>query len=81
VFVISLFATTLELLPERIDIVSFVLQMAGLLGLVGTAVAVRARRRLRPRPDDRPLAERYTLLGAIAGIVLFLGALLLQEVD
>jgi hypothetical protein len=75
----DLLATTFELLPARVDFVSFVLQGAGFAGLFGTAVALRARRRKARAIDVRPLVERYTLLGAAGGGLAFLILLLAQE--
>lgn len=79
----SVVATTFELLPDRVDLFSFVLQSAGLFAILGT-VAGLAERRAR-RPDRRglppkPYAEYGTTVGAAGGLLLFSILLLIQEV-
>lgn len=63
---IGALAVTLELLPERIDLVGFVLQFAGLGGLMSLAIAVAFGK------DDALYAKYGTLLGAYIGLAIFL---------
>lgn len=80
----SVVATTFELLPERVDLVSFVLQSAGLFALLGTAGAVgerRSRRADRRGLPPKPYAEYATIIGAAGGLLVFLALLLIQEVS
>jgi hypothetical protein len=67
-------AVTLELVPERIDLVGFVLQLSGLGSLVALALAVVLG-------EDKALYVKYgTLVGAYTGLALFLVLLSVQEV-
>jgi hypothetical protein len=63
-------AVTFELLPQRVDLIGFVLQGAGLGGLLATAfAAVR-----RPSPSER---GRWIERGNAFGAALFLGGFIL----
>jgi hypothetical protein len=67
-------AVTLELLPERIDLVGFVLQLSGLGSLVALVLAVAFNL------DDALSAKYGTLAGAYTGLLLFLVLGVVQEV-
>jgi hypothetical protein len=67
-------AVTLELLPERIDLVAFVLQLSGLRSLVALVLAVLLG------ADDALYAKYGTLAGAYSGLLLFLVLGVVQEV-
>lgn len=67
-------AVTLGLLPERIDLVGFVLQLSGLGSLLALALA------LLLGEDDALFAKFGTLVGAYTGLALFLVLLSVQEV-
>jgi len=70
----AVLAVTLELLPERIDLIGFVLQLAGLGSLSALALAVA-------RGEDDALYAKYgTLAGAYIGLALFLLLLTAQAV-
>jgi hypothetical protein len=71
---IAALAVTLELVPQRIDLVGFVLQLAGLGSLVALALAVLLGE------DDALYAKYGTLVGAYTGLALFLVLLSVQEV-
>jgi len=80
----SVVATTFELLPERVDLVGFVLQSAGLFAILGTASAMgerRSRRGDRRGLPPKPYAEYATIAGAGIGLLVFLVLLLIQEVS
>lgn len=62
----AVLAVTLELLPERIDLVSLTLQFAGLGSLIALALAVAFGQ------DDAVYAKYGTLVGAYTGLALFL---------
>jgi hypothetical protein len=64
---------TLELLPQRIDFVGFVLQLAGAGSLVGLALAVMLGE------DDALFAKYGTLVGAYTGSMLFLVLFSMQQ--
>jgi hypothetical protein len=66
-------AVTLELLPERIDLVSFVLQLSGPGSLVALVIAVALS------ADDALYAKYGTLVGAYGGLLLFLVLGVVQE--
>jgi hypothetical protein len=66
---------TLELLPERIDLVGFVLQWSGLGSLAALALAVVVG------ADDALYAKYGTLGGAYFGLALFLALLALERVE
>lgn len=77
-------ATTFELLPERVDLIGFVLQSAGFFALLGTAWAVTEQRGRRPSKRERPMrpyAEYGAIFGAVGGLLGFLPLLLVQEVS
>jgi hypothetical protein len=63
-----------ELLPERIDLVGFVLQLSGLGSLVALFLAVLLG------ADDAVYAKYGTLVGAYTGLLLFLVLAGVQEV-
>ncbi len=67
-------ATTAELLPERIDLVGFVLQIAGLFSLLGLVVAIGLGK------NEAQYAKNGTVLGAGIGLFIFLLVLTLEEV-
>jgi hypothetical protein len=67
-------AVILELLPDRVDLIGFVLQFAGLGSLVALTFAVLLG------ADDAVYAKYGTLVGAYAGLALFLVLLTVQEV-
>jgi hypothetical protein len=69
------FAVTLELLPERIDLIGFVLQFSGLGSLLALALAVALG------ADDALYAKYGTLVGAYTGLLLFLFLGVVQEVS
>jgi hypothetical protein len=58
-------AVTLELLPERIDLVGFVLQLSGLGSLVALMLGTAFGK------EEGAYAKHGTLLGAYAGLVIF----------
>jgi hypothetical protein len=68
-------AVTLELLPERIDLVGFVLQLSGLGSLVALALAVTLGE------DDALYAKYGTLVGAYGGLLLFVILAAVERVD
>jgi hypothetical protein len=68
-------AVTLELLPERIDLVGFVLQLAGLGSLVALVIAVVLGE------DDALYAKYGTLAGAYAGVLIFTALANSQELS
>ncbi|MGH2781247.1 MAG: hypothetical protein ACRDLA_07525 [Thermoleophilaceae bacterium] len=71
-------AVSFELLPERIDLVSFVLQGAGAGALAATSLAVIRR----PDPSERARwIELGNAFGAAVGLVIFIGVALWQEVS
>jgi hypothetical protein len=71
-------AVTLELLPERLDLPGFILMMAGLGGLTGSAWGVLAGASATKRAQ---YSEVFTLgFGALA-IPFFMAAALIQEVS
>jgi hypothetical protein len=59
-------AVTLELLPERVDLVGLVLQFSGLGSLLALALSVALG------ADDGLYAKFGTLVGAYGGLALFL---------
>lgn len=65
-------AVTLELLPERIDLIGFVLQMSGLGSLTALSLSVAFG------ADEAAFAKYGTLLGAYTGLGLFLMLLSLE---
>jgi hypothetical protein len=67
-------ATTLELLPERIDLPGFVLQSAGLVSLLALAAAVGLGE------DVDRWATAGTVIGAGTGLGLFSILLFAQEI-
>jgi hypothetical protein len=69
-------ATTVELLPERIDLIGFALQLSGLFAILGTAALLIDRR--LPRWIPRRV-EIWALAGAGAALVLFLVVWLIDE--
>lgn len=71
-------ATTVELLPERIDLLGLVLQGAGFFAILGTA-ALLLRQQL-PRRMRRLRPEHWTVGGAALAGLLFAVAWLIQEV-
>lgn len=77
--VAAVFATTFELLPERLDLPAAILQGAGLLAIFGTALSLIAERRApgRARP---PYTEYFTLAGAAIGLAVFLVGAVAQAV-
>jgi len=80
----ALVATTFKLLPDEVTPVSFVLQIAGVAAIVGTVIGILER---RSRPPDRkgaplrPYAEYGTVMGLLAGLVLFLLLYVIQELS
>jgi len=80
----ALVATTFELLPDKVTPASFVLQTAGLVAILATALALLEQRR---RPPDRraaplrPYAEYGTIAGAVLGAAIFLLLFIIQEVS
>jgi hypothetical protein len=68
-------AVTLEVLPERIDLVGFVLQCAGLGSLTAIALAVVLG------ADDALYAKYGTLVGAYAGVLIFTALAVSQELS
>ena len=69
-----LVAVALELVPQRIDLVGFVLQSAGLGSLAALALAVVVG------GDEDRFARWGTLLGSYAGLLLFLALFAGQRV-
>ena len=70
----ALVAVTLELLPDRIDLIGFVLQLAGMGSLLGLGLGVLLG-------EDDALYARYgTLIGAYTGLWLFLILLIAQAI-
>jgi hypothetical protein len=59
-------AVTLELVPERIDLVGFVLQSAGFGSLLALGLAVALG------VEEGPYSQYGTLAGAYVGLVVFL---------
>jgi hypothetical protein len=73
-------ATTVELLPEKTDFFSLVLQGAGFIGIACTLIGLLLERHASNRRVSRHRwAEWGTIAGAGAGAGLFLALLALQE--
>lgn len=77
-FLGSTLAVTFDLLPEHVDLFAFVLQGAGLGGLVTTSFAVV--RRAKPHKRAR-WVEVGNACGAAFALVVFVGVALIQEVS
>ena len=82
----ALVATTFEVLPDRVDLLGFVLQSAGLSSIVGLALGtLRERQERRQRRAGHKFADRYaalgTLIGTLLGLVGFLLLLLIQGIS
>ena len=68
-------AITLELLPERIDLLGFLLQLSGLGSLLALALSVALG------GDDGQYAKYGTLVGAYIGLAVFLGLVVVQGIS
>jgi len=83
-FATTVVATTFELLPDKVDLASFVLQGAGLFAILGTVLGVieqRTRRADRRGQPLRPYAEYGTIVGLVVGLLAFFVLVLIQEVS
>lgn len=68
--IIERVATTFELLPERVDLLSFVVEMAAATTILGSA-AILLRGQAGRRPTTVPRPQRLAILGAVVAIALF----------
>lgn len=76
--IIELVATNFELLPQRVDFLSFVLEIAAASVILGTVALLRGMGGGQPGAVTRP--ERMALLGALIATALFWGIYLIQKI-
>lgn len=64
-------ATTFELLPERVDLLSFVVEIAAATTILGSAMLLLGGQRDGQGPWIVSRPQRFAILGAVLAVVVF----------
>ena len=73
-------ATTFELLPERVDLLSFVVEMAAATTILGSAIILLGDRKVRRQPGIVSRPQRFAILGAVVAVGVFLALYIAHKV-
>jgi hypothetical protein len=73
-------ATTFELLPERVDLLSLVVEMATVFTVLGTGILLLSDRRAGRQPRTVRRVERLAILGAFVAVAGFFSVYIAHKV-
>jgi hypothetical protein len=73
-------ATTFELLPERVDLLSFVVEMAAATTIFGSAIILLGGQNAGRQPGSVSRPQRFAILGAVVAVGIFLALYIAHKV-